>query len=178
MEAAAAQPQAAQFITGLEDKSGSGTGGGMGDDTPSTTRSSKSRGNTKSAGGGIGRSRLSTSSRTSALGAAAVPLPQTRATSGLSVLKKPPRFRPTGVSEAELRKKARMERQKLLTTLKATKPEKNIDDPADIAALQYAEKNMGDYKLKSDEKYVVPEHQVGSHASHLVMTHAIDSFCV
>jgi len=28
-----------------------------------------------------------------------------------------------------------------------------------VHAISWAEKNMGDYKLKSDDKYVVPEHQ-------------------
>lgn len=67
--------------------------------------------------------------------------------------------RSTGVSEAELRKKARAERKKQLEKLKASKPDKNVDDPMDVAAVQYAERNMGDYKLKSDPNYVVPENQ-------------------
>jgi WD40 repeat protein len=62
-------------------------------------------------------------------------------------------------NEAEARKKARVERKKQLDKLKATKPDKSVDDPMDVAAVQYAERNMGDYKLKSDPKYVVPEHQ-------------------
>lgn len=61
--------------------------------------------------------------------------------------------------EAETRKKARAERKKQLEKLKASKPDKNVDDPADVQAVQYAERNMGDYKLKSDPNYVVPEHQ-------------------
>lgn len=31
------------------------------------------------------------------------------------------------------------------------------ENPADVAAIQYAERNMGDYKLKSDPAYIVPE---------------------
>lgn len=67
--------------------------------------------------------------------------------------------RNAGVSEAELRKQARDERKKQLEKLKASKPDKNVDDPMDVAAVQYAERNMGDYKLKSDPNYVVPENQ-------------------
>lgn len=47
-----------------------------------------------------------------------------------------------GVSEAELRKKAREERKKELERLKAAKPDKNIDDPKDVAAMRYAQENM------------------------------------
>jgi len=61
--------------------------------------------------------------------------------------------------EAENRRKARAERKKQLEKLKASKPDKNVDDPMDVAAINYAERNMGDYKLKSDPNYVVPEHQ-------------------
>jgi hypothetical protein len=39
------------------------------------------------------------------------------------------------------------------------RPDKHTDDPADIAAVSWAEKHMGDYKLKSDPHYVVPENQ-------------------
>ena len=67
--------------------------------------------------------------------------------------------RRAGVSEAELRKQARVERAAQLAKLKAAKPDRNVDDPADVQAVQYAEKNMGDYKLKSDPNYIVPEHQ-------------------
>ena len=69
------------------------------------------------------------------------------------------RHRPAGITEAELRKQARAERAVQLARLKAAKPDKNTDDPADVAAVQFAEKHMGDYKLKSDPKYIVPEHQ-------------------
>jgi hypothetical protein len=31
------------------------------------------------------------------------------------------------------------------------------EDPADVAAIEEAEQNMGDFKLKSDPAYVVPE---------------------
>jgi len=69
------------------------------------------------------------------------------------------RHRAAGLSEAELRKQARAERAIQLARLKASKPDKNVDDPADVAAVAYAERHMGDYKLKSDPKYIVPENQ-------------------
>lgn len=69
------------------------------------------------------------------------------------------RHRPPGVSEAELRKQARLERAQQLSKLKAAKPDKNQDDPADVAAVLHAERYMGDYKLKSDPRYIVPEQQ-------------------
>ena len=34
------------------------------------------------------------------------------------------------------------------------------EDPQDVAAIAWAEKNMGDYKLKTDGNYVVPENLV------------------
>lgn len=88
--------------------------------------------------------------------------------------------RPTGVSEADMRKRARTERQKQLSKLLASKPDENIDDPAvrcllllgsvvlchsqrwrvqDVARVAWAKANMGDYKLKSSDSYVVPEQQ-------------------
>jgi len=69
------------------------------------------------------------------------------------------RHRPAGMSEADMRKQARAERAVQLARLKAAKPDKNTDDPADVAAVQWAERNMGDYKLKSDPNYIVPESQ-------------------
>lgn len=63
------------------------------------------------------------------------------------------------MSDTEMRKQARAERKKEMDRLMAQKPDKTMDDPKDVAEIQYAERNMGDYKLKSDPKYVVPEHQ-------------------
>lgn len=37
------------------------------------------------------------------------------------------------------------------------KPDENYEDPQDVAAIRYAETHMGDYKLKTGEKYIVPE---------------------
>ena len=41
----------------------------------------------------------------------------------------------------------------------AKKPSPKAEDPRDLAAIDYARKNMGDCKLKTDKDYVVPEDQ-------------------
>ena len=40
----------------------------------------------------------------------------------------------------------------------AAKPDENCEDPADVLAIQQAIENMGDFKLKTDKDYSVPEH--------------------
>lgn len=40
-----------------------------------------------------------------------------------------------------------------------SKPDEKLEDPGDLAALQSARQEIGDYKLKSSNDYVVPEHQ-------------------
>ena len=42
--------------------------------------------------------------------------------------------------------------------LRNTKPDDNYEDPADVSAIKQAQDNMGDYKLKSADDYVVPDH--------------------
>ena len=57
-------------------------------------------------------------------------------------------------------KQKKMVREKLKNALEEAqqeKPDENADDPRDIEAINYAKKNIGDYKLKSDANYVVPE---------------------
>lgn len=34
----------------------------------------------------------------------------------------------------------------------------NYEDPADVAAIAEAQENMGDYKLKTADDYIVPDH--------------------
>jgi len=34
----------------------------------------------------------------------------------------------------------------------------DYEDPEDVAAIKYAQDNMGDYKLKTADDYVVPDH--------------------
>ncbi|KAJ3086753.1 Cilia- and flagella-associated protein 44 [Quaeritorhiza haematococci] len=60
-------------------------------------------------------------------------------------------------SKLEARKKLRAERSLLWKELMEAKPDENYEDPRDVAAIRYAENNMGDYKLKTGEKYIVPE---------------------
>ena len=40
----------------------------------------------------------------------------------------------------------------------SSKPDDDYEDPADLAAIKEAQENMGDYKLKSADDYVVPDH--------------------
>lgn len=63
-------------------------------------------------------------------------------------------------SQAEARKKAREDRRKQREQLEASRPDEDADDPQDVAAIEEALNNMGDYKLKSSEDYVVPLEQV------------------
>eukprot|EP00698_Gefionella_okellyi_P015023 TRINITY_DN4206_c0_g1_i1.p2 TRINITY_DN4206_c0_g1~~TRINITY_DN4206_c0_g1_i1.p2 ORF type:complete len:1598 (+),score=505.86 TRINITY_DN4206_c0_g1_i1:63-4856(+) len=60
--------------------------------------------------------------------------------------------------KVELRKAQRAARQKLWDELNLRKPPEDYELPDDVQAINWAEKNMGDYKLKSSESYVVPEH--------------------
>ncbi len=63
-----------------------------------------------------------------------------------------------GVPKAEIRKILRQQRQARWQQLMTSKPDDKYEDPADIAAIEYAQEHMGDYKLKTDPDYVVPEH--------------------
>jgi hypothetical protein len=38
------------------------------------------------------------------------------------------------------------------------KPDDNYEDPADVSAIKEAQENMGDYRLKTADDYVVPDH--------------------
>ena len=53
----------------------------------------------------------------------------------------------------------RQKRKNNLDDMESKKPGKDDDDPADLAAIAYAENNMGDYKLKMAADYEVPEDQ-------------------
>jgi len=46
-----------------------------------------------------------------------------------------------------------------LEELQNSKPDEMTDDPRDVEAINFALKNMGDYKLKSSPNYIVPEEQ-------------------
>ncbi|CAK8998816.1 Cilia- and flagella-associated protein 44 (WD repeat-containing protein 52) [Durusdinium trenchii] len=56
----------------------------------------------------------------------------------------------------EARKAGRRVRKAQMQLLMESKPDDNADDPADVAAIDWVMKNMGDYKLKSAENYQVP----------------------
>uniref|UniRef100_K3X7R6 EML-like first beta-propeller domain-containing protein n=1 Tax=Globisporangium ultimum (strain ATCC 200006 / CBS 805.95 / DAOM BR144) TaxID=431595 RepID=K3X7R6_GLOUD len=59
----------------------------------------------------------------------------------------------------EARKRLRADRKDRLTQWMNSKPGEDADDPRDIVAIAFAQRNMGDYKLKSAPNYVVPEEQ-------------------
>ncbi|KAG1684251.1 hypothetical protein DVH05_015278 [Phytophthora capsici] len=69
---------------------------------------------------------------------------------------------PTGTKSVhgfEARKRLRSERKERLARWQSSKPGEDADDPRDVVAIAFAQRNMGDYKLKTAADYVVPEHQ-------------------
>ena len=61
------------------------------------------------------------------------------------------------LSKEETRIRERAERKKRWEQLLARKPDADFQDPENLARIEMAEKNMGDYKLKSDAGYIVPD---------------------
>lgn len=59
----------------------------------------------------------------------------------------------------EARKRLRADRKDRLSHWMSNKPGEDADDPRDIVAIAFAQRNMGDYKLKTAANYVVPEDQ-------------------
>ncbi|GMF32680.1 unnamed protein product [Phytophthora fragariaefolia] len=59
----------------------------------------------------------------------------------------------------EARKRLRTDRKERLARWQSKKPGEDADDPRDVVAIAFAQRNMGDYKLKTATDYVVPEHQ-------------------
>jgi hypothetical protein len=57
----------------------------------------------------------------------------------------------------EARKLLRAQRALEWKELMEAKPDENYEDPKDVAAIRYAELYMGDYKLKTGERYIVPD---------------------
>lgn len=51
----------------------------------------------------------------------------------------------------------RAQRAAELKELFESKPDESYEDPKDVAAIRYAELYMGDYKLKTGDKYIVPD---------------------
>jgi cilia- and flagella-associated protein 44 len=61
--------------------------------------------------------------------------------------------------QQEQRKAMRAQRKQKIETMLGKKPSQNAEDPKDLADIESAKNNMGDYKLKTDKNYVVPEDQ-------------------
>jgi hypothetical protein len=59
--------------------------------------------------------------------------------------------------KGDQRRAARAAREAQWTAFHATKPDDKYEAPADVAALAEAAATIGDYKLKSDPDYVLPE---------------------
>lgn len=57
-------------------------------------------------------------------------------------------------------KREREQRQEAFKRLMAEKPALNADDPQSLEEIELAEKNKGDYKLKMDKNYIVPENEL------------------
>ncbi|XP_060071995.1 cilia- and flagella-associated protein 44-like [Ylistrum balloti] len=62
------------------------------------------------------------------------------------------------LQKVEEKKKKRAARKAQWSDLYNTKPDDDYEDPADVAAIKEAKDNMGDYKLKTAQDYVVPDH--------------------
>jgi hypothetical protein len=60
-------------------------------------------------------------------------------------------------SKLEARKLLRAQRALEWKELMEAKPDEIYEDPKDVAAIRYAELYMGDYKLKTGERYIVPD---------------------
>ena len=60
-------------------------------------------------------------------------------------------------SKLEARKLQRADRATHLKELVNSKPDEQYEDPRDLQAIRLAATQMGDYKLKSSPKYIVPE---------------------
>eukprot|EP00759_Apiculatamorpha_spiralis_P046826 PhF_6_TR42944/c0_g1_i1/m.65261 len=61
------------------------------------------------------------------------------------------------LEKTEMRRKERSERLQGRKELESRKPKDDEDDPKDVAAINRAKKFMGDYKLKSDPEYDIPD---------------------
>ena len=53
----------------------------------------------------------------------------------------------------------RVVRLKEWSEFNSHKPDDKYEDPSDVSAIQWAETHMGDFSLKTDDDYVVPEAQ-------------------
>lgn len=62
-------------------------------------------------------------------------------------------------NKLEARKSERNERMSVYKALMKAKPDNEYEDPRDVSAINYAQNNMGDYKLKTNDDYIVPENE-------------------
>lgn len=61
------------------------------------------------------------------------------------------------LSKTEMRRIARKKREEAWEAYNAMKPNESEDNPHDVAEIQKAELSLGDFKLKSDPKYIAPD---------------------
>jgi len=63
------------------------------------------------------------------------------------------------LTKMDLRRLQRKKRAEEWEKFRATKPADNYENPQDMEAIRIARDNMGDFKLKTDPDYIVPEKQ-------------------
>ncbi|QDZ25480.1 hypothetical protein HOP50_17g80200 [Chloropicon primus] len=63
------------------------------------------------------------------------------------------------LNKQEMRREQRRKRDKEWQVFNKTKPDEKFENPEDVAAIQTAVDNMGDFKLKSDPNYIAPEEE-------------------
>lgn len=63
------------------------------------------------------------------------------------------------LKKMEERKLKHLRRKKEWKDLMDSRLPDNYENPEDVASIKYAEENLGDFKLKSSDDYVVPENQ-------------------
>lgn len=61
------------------------------------------------------------------------------------------------LSKTEIRRIARKKREEAWEAYNAMQPNESEDNPQDVAEIQKAEMNLGDFKLKSEPTYIAPE---------------------
>ena len=59
----------------------------------------------------------------------------------------------------EEKKMKRLRRKKEWKDLMDSRLPDDYENPEDVASIKYAQDNLGDFKLKSSDDYVVPENQ-------------------
>lgn len=63
------------------------------------------------------------------------------------------------LNKQEMRREQRRKRDMEWNAFNKTKPDEKFENPEDVAAIQTAIDNMGDFKLKSDPNYIAPEEE-------------------